>query len=102
MTRRAASKEPTFTHLVLEQLRVADDFVTVRQLMSAIPELNYNRASASLAHLYKGHAIDMIVSDGNTYWYATPELDDRTKRLEEKVREEPGSRNRRGRQPRTT
>lgn len=86
-----ADRQPSFVSLVLDELKRADDFLTLAQLHDRVPELNVNRSTASLAHLRKFRAADFIVSDGITYWYATGE-DTRTRTTEERVREAEGSR----------
>lgn len=83
-----ADKQPTFTILVQRALERADDFVTIKQLRAVAPELTHNRATASLAHLRKRHVVGVMVEDGVTYWYATPETDDRSRVTEEKKRED--------------
>lgn len=87
-----ADKLPTFTLLVQRALEGADDFLTLAQLKASVPDLNSNRATASLAHLYKRRVVGFMVEDGVTYWYATPDTDTRAFFIEEKVREEPGTR----------
>lgn len=88
MKKRSADKKPTFTFLVYEVLRTADDFLTIKDLRARIPELSYNRATASLTHLFKKKAADFLRDSGVTYWFATPGTDTRTMIVEEKRREE--------------
>jgi hypothetical protein len=81
-----ADKEPTKTSIVLACLVTADDFITASQLIERLAgKANPNQVSASLHHLKKRHAIDCMESDGKLWWYSTPELDDRSKIVEEKV-----------------
>lgn len=86
-----APKEPTFTSIVENWMKQQDDFVTLDQIKAGTT-LNTNRVSACLTHFYRRKVVDFIVSDGKTYWYATPDTDDRTRVVEEKVPEEQGSR----------
>lgn len=89
---KGRGKEPSFTSLVWEYLQMMGDFATVAELIASHPDLNINRVTASLASLYKNHAVDFLVSEGVTYWFSTPETDTRTRVVEERVREEPGTR----------
>ena len=89
---RATDKQPSFTSLVLAALEAADDFLSVADLRARVSELTSNRATASLAHLFKRKAVGVLISDGVTYWYATPDTDDRAFVIDEKKREELGTR----------
>jgi hypothetical protein len=68
-------RETTTTTLVLEALRRADDFRTVRQLM-AETQRSSNRVTAALHSLRKYGAVDCLASDGILYWYAQPPQND--------------------------
>lgn len=94
MTRRRADTKPTWTFLVIEALRVADDFLTVRQLMERTGG-NLNQVTAALHHLkVNAKAVECMESDGHLYWYLTG-VDLRTLTVDERVPEEPGNRRRR-------
>jgi len=88
-------KQPTWTCRVMELLTKTDDFMTARQIRVAIGA-NENQVSAALIHLRRRHAVDCVEQDNALWWYATPETDDRVKRVDERVPEEPGTRCRRG------
>lgn len=90
-TRNRPPPKPTWTHLVFEYLRVSDDFVTTAQIKAAVNG-NFNQIGAALSHLHKRKAVDFMVAEGVTYWFATPDTDNRSKQVEERVPEEPGSR----------
>ena len=81
MTRKL--KVTTATFLVFERLKRADDFMTVVQLQAAEPSETYNRIQAALHHLRKYHAVECMASDGQLWWYATPDKDTRTYSREE-------------------
>lgn len=74
MTRR--SKDPTCTSLVEAVLVVADDFKTARQLV-AETRCTFNQVGAALSHLLKHQAVNFIRDAGGTWWYATPQTDNR-------------------------
>lgn len=86
--KRSIDKKPTFTFLVYEALRTADDFLTIKDLRTRVAELTHNRATASLSHLFKAKAVDFLRDGSVTYWFATPATDTRTLIIEEKRREE--------------
>ena len=92
-----AAKAPTITSIVELALREADDFMTVPAIMDRTG-LSINRVTASLVHLRNFGAIEFVSqpSPGGTapvtYWFATPGSDRRQKKLEERVREEEGTR----------
>ena len=88
---RNQAKEPTFTSIIEGWLAKQDDFRTVKEIMEGTG-VNQNRVCATLSHGKKYKAIDFMVDNGVTYWFSTPDTDMRTKHVEEKVREEPGSR----------
>lgn len=98
---RGASKEPTFILLVEKALQEANDFMLLSELMERT-QLSTNRVTASLASLRSRKAADFMVEEHEyddihwivTYWYATPETDTRIRKVEERVREEPGTRKR--------
>lgn len=79
-------KVPTCTTLVLEALRRADDFMTLAMIRESTG-LDTCHASASLHHLRKHKAIECMESDGQLWWYATPDTDDRSRSLDERTPE---------------
>lgn len=89
------SKDTTWTTLVLEALIGRDDFMTYEMLREATGG-NQNQIQATCHHLRKRRAIDCIIEpNGVAWWYATPESDNRSRKIEERRREELGSRHRR-------
>lgn len=91
---RAADRRPTWTRLILATLVSADDFATAQQLCAATGA-NMNQASAALHHLRNRKAVDCLASDGQLFWFATPDTDDRARTVDERRPEEPGNRVRR-------
>lgn len=89
-----ADRRPTWTKLILEALTRADDFATAAQLCAATGAA-MNQCSAALHHLRNRHAVDCLASDGQLFWFATPETDDRDRKVDERRPEEPGTRRRR-------
>lgn len=88
------NKQPTWTKLVMGVLEGRDDFMTARQLCDELGA-SCNQMSATLVHLRKSRAIDCIVEpDGKAWWFVTPASDNRTRTVDERCPEEPGSRKR--------
>lgn len=90
-------KEITHTTRVLEALIRADDFRTTRQL-KALTGGDYNQIGAALSHLKKHRAADCLTCEGELWWFATPESDDRSRHVDERVLESVPRRTRRKRQ----
>jgi hypothetical protein len=82
---------------VFERLKRADDFMTVAQLQAAEPAETYNRIQAALHHLRNYRAVECMESDGQLWWYATPDNDTRSKTVDERT---PEQNPRRARKPR--
>lgn len=76
-------KQPTHTKLVLEYLVKIDDFATADQIVLGTGSAP-NQVSATLHHLRNRHAIDCVAADGQLWWYATPDYDNRSFKLEER------------------
>lgn len=70
-------KRVSYTCQVFEALKQADDFRTLWQLSTGL-SLSTCRVSAALHHLYKRKAVSCLSENGQLYWYATPEDDDRS------------------------
>lgn len=96
MTRARNPKAPTWTSLVEEALRKADDFMGAEALRAATGA-NPHQLSAALHHLHKRRAVDSVESNGRLWWFATPETDTRLRVVEERRPEDPGTRRRRRR-----
>jgi hypothetical protein len=81
-------KQPTWTTLTLELLKGRDDLMTVRQVAKEIGA-TLDQARASLIHLRKYRAVEVVVEpDGTAWWLATPENDNRCKHLDERTPED--------------
>ena len=81
-------KQPTWTTLVLELLTGRDDFMTARQIRTAIGA-NVNQASAALSSLRQYRCVDCVVEpNGIAWWFATPETDQRCSHLDERTPED--------------
>lgn len=86
MSNRKADREPSKVSIVLRTLIEADDFITAAQLIVKLHgRVNVNQISASLHHLRNRHAASCMESDGKLWWYSTPDLDDRSKKVDERV-----------------
>jgi hypothetical protein len=69
--RTVLEKRPTWTHLVLNALSEADDFMTAQQLCE-VTGGSVNQVTAALHHLkVKAHAVDCMESDDRLWWYIT-------------------------------
>lgn len=100
--RRKLDVGPSKVSLVEEQIRLKDDFITQKQLGSLLEgKANGNQISAALHLLKRYKAIDSMESDGQLWFYGTPESDTRTKTIETRVIEEPGTRAKRAYKRRT-
>ena len=101
-----APKRPTWTHLVEEALRTADDFLPTEALVKATGG-NANQVRAALHHLQKYRVIDCVTSPEGLHWFFRGE-DSRRRSLEERTPEEQPRKVRvtvrhiRGKQPRIT
>ena len=84
-------KEPACTFLVETFLKEADDFRTMKQIVAAT-RLTANQVAATLSHFKKYKAANSLESDGDLWWFLTPDYDQRSRKTKEKVKEEPGSR----------
>lgn len=93
MTRRTNRNppKPTWTSLVMEYLQKADDFMTTDSIRKAVGG-DFNQINAALSHLRKNRAVDFMVDRNVTYWFATPGEDQRSKTLDQRRPEDPGTR----------
>lgn len=82
-------KQPTWTSLVEEVLREADDFLSRKMLMARIHGMNGNQLDAALFSLRKYRVIDVVIQpDGEGWWFALPlEDDQRSRHLMERTPE---------------
>jgi len=89
---KGADKRPTLTFKVEEALKNSDDFLQVGQILK-ITGLTRHQADVSLQYLRHAHAVDCLAVEGSgLWWFTTAESDTRPRKVEERVREEPGSR----------
>ncbi len=79
--------QPTWTHVILEKLRAADDFMSLEQIRAATGATRH-QANNALRHLQMHKAADSVVGgDRHLWWFATGE-DDRARVLEQRAKEE--------------
>jgi len=81
-----APKRPTWTHLVEEHLRTADDFLPTEALVKATGG-SINQVTAALHHLQKYRVIDCVTSPDGLHWFFRGE-DSRCRSLEERTPED--------------
>lgn len=62
----------TTTTLVMEALKVADDLLTVRQLVNTTGR-KYNQVLAALIHLRAHRVVDVVVQQEVSHWFLTGE-----------------------------
>lgn len=97
-----ADAKPTWTSLVEKALVESDDFMNMEQIVAAT-RASINQVSAALSHLAKRKAVEPVVGGNDKlWWFATPDTDDRSKKVEQRVPEEKGTRNRRKRATKET
>lgn len=90
-------KQPTHTHLVLEALtHWPAEFATLAELVR-VTGSSRNQVSAALHHLRARYAVDVVIDSGTGYWFATPDLDNRSRSHEERKPEAKPRRTRRTR-----
>lgn len=95
-TRKRGTPRPTWTHLVSEALRAADDFLSMQQLLESSGG-SVNQISAALSHLQKMRVVDSVQGPEGLFWFYRGD-DLRTRELAERVPEENKRRVRRPRQ----
>lgn len=91
---KAAPKQPTWTHLVEEALRVSDDFLPASRLRE-LTGANTCQVSAALHHLQKFKVVDAVPAHNELYWFYLGQ-DTRTVVHEERAPEAKPRRPRRG------
>lgn len=69
-------RKPTCTSLVFDLLKAVDDFRTSAQLQNELRQ-DQCHVSAALSHLRNHKAVACLASDGELWWYATPDSDTR-------------------------
>jgi len=85
-TRKRGTPRPTWTHLVSESLRSADDFCSMKQLIAETGGTP-NQISAALHHLQKCRVVDAVSGPDGLFWFYRGD-DLRTRELAERVPEE--------------
>ena len=93
--RRIGVKRPTWTHLVTEALRTADDFLSMEALKAATGG-NTGQVTAALFHLQKCRVVDSVGGPEGLFWFYRGE-DIRSRELDERVPEDKPRRQRRTR-----
>ncbi len=86
MRKSSLPKRPTWTHLVEEALRVADDFLPLEALVKATGG-TLNQVTAALHHLQNYRVVDCVASPTGLHWFFRGE-DSRCRSLEERTPEE--------------
>lgn len=81
-----APKRPTWTHLVEEALRTADDFVSMKALCEQTKG-SPNQVSAALYSLQSYRVVDCVASPEGLHWFFRGE-DSRCRSLEERTPED--------------
>jgi len=80
------NQEPTCTSLVMDELCGAADFRSMPQLCEAT-RLSTARVSAALYHLRQHKSVEFISDASGTWWFATPESDDRCRCVDKRAPE---------------
>jgi len=93
--KRPGIKRPTWTHLVTEALRTADDFLGMEALKAAT-QGNIGQVSAALHHLQKCKVVGSVEGPEGLFWFYRGE-DTRSRELDERVPEDKPRRPRRAR-----
>jgi hypothetical protein len=76
-------KQPTWTSLVLDQLErytMQGEFRTMPQIAEEL-RAERNQISAALSLMRKYSAVDVVIQDGEGWWFATSKDDTRTKHI---------------------
>lgn len=77
----ARQTRPTDVSVILAYLVGLDDFAN-KEMIKLNTGMIDNRYRAAIAHLAKHKAIDCVIVNANElWWYATPERDDRIRKL---------------------
>ena len=84
-------KKTTWTTLIMELLCRSDDLISTVDIVQKV-NCSMRQAFAALHHLRKRHTVEVVVDKGSSYWFATPDSDNRGYKVEEREEEEPGSR----------
>jgi hypothetical protein len=81
----------TWTTQIMGLLCRRDDLISTSDIVAAV-KCTTSQALAALSHMHKYKAVDMVMDNGKTYWFATPGNDCRHYSVDERKEEEPGSR----------
>jgi len=88
-------KRTTTTLKIVEALKVADDFLTIADLVRITGE-GGNRVWAATSHLRGCKVLDCVIQDGTSYWYYAGEICDTRirviKEIVEGIHKKPGRR----------
>lgn len=66
----ARIKKPTWTSVVVDTLRIMDDFLSARQLCD-LTGGTPSQISATIHHLQAKHVIDAVLVQGEPFWFLT-------------------------------
>jgi hypothetical protein len=80
-------KRPTWTHLVTEALRTADDFRSFAELRAATGA-SVNQLGAALWHLQKCKVVESVGGPGGLFWFYTGAGDTRCREIGERTPED--------------
>lgn len=94
MSHNRKAPEPTLMSRVEGVLAAADDFLTVSQLVAA-SGIDQHHVQSCIWWLKKVRAVESVESDGQLWWFSTPETDLRTRRVEMRRPEDKPRRQRR-------
>ena len=78
----AIRKRTTYTKMILDYLISLDDYATKAMIVAAV-KLKQDQVAITLHDLKRHHAIEAMEADGKLWFYATPEYDDRQRKLDE-------------------
>jgi hypothetical protein len=93
--KRPLAKRPTWTHLVEEALRVADDFLSTKGLVERTGG-STNQVHAALWHLQRHRVVDSVAGPEGLFWFLRGE-DLREREVGERTPEDKPRRARRAR-----
>lgn len=94
---RRGAKTPTFCSRIERALGEAGDFLTPKDLKRLIPDATASTLHSCLHHLATMKAAGFLAERGQTFWYLTPESDERGRTVAEKILHGAGSRGGKGR-----
>ena len=85
---RNQDRARTVTSTILEALMRADDFLTAPMVQQMTRIESHLSVQATLHYLQVRGAVECFESGGTLWWFATPDGDNRVRRMEYRIREE--------------